>query len=235
METKRDWCRVRSILDDFELYCPSPKDFNDPFDCRIPPLGDVDPNFARYLIDPSDQNWPPGPLTASEESDLYQTLERVQERIYANGVLSLAAARDSTLMWSHYARDHRGIALEFDTAIWCDQMPYITGQFFPVLYSEQRISLNLVRSEFDEAQFFNSTILTKDRCWESEQEWRIITKNPSSLKFPPSALTGIIFGCRTPERTKEKLLKICKKLPEVTRHQSEIRTDDFGLYFKPYE
>lgn len=234
IETKEDWCRLRSILLKCELYCPSPSSFNDPFDCKIPPLGTIEPNFARYLIDPSGRNRPTGPLTAHEENKLRQTLAKAQDRINSNGVLSLAASRDSTLMWSHYARDHRGIALEFDTTIWCSQMPYMAQQFFPVLYSEQRINLNLTRCEYDNAQFFNSTILTKDHCWESEQEWRILQKKPSPLKFPRSALTGIIFGCRTPEKTKMKLLKKYKNLSSVTWHQSELRTKQFGLDFKPY-
>ncbi|MBU6420132.1 MAG: DUF2971 domain-containing protein [Proteobacteria bacterium] len=234
IETKEDWRRLRSILLKYELYCPSPISFNDPFDCRTPPLGDIEPVFARYLICPSNQSQSTEPLTPSENCELRQTLAKAQERINSSGVLSLAASRDSTLMWSHYARDHRGIALEFDTTEWCSHMPYMAQHFFPVLYSEQRINLNLTRREYDNAQFFKSTILTKDHCWESEQEWRIIQSKPSPLKFPPSALTGIIFGCRTPERKKMKLRKMCKKLSGVTWHQSETRMKQFGLDIKQY-
>ncbi len=232
LETAQDCCRIRSILLKNELYSPSPKSFNDPFDCRIPPIGSIDPCFARYLICPDNPSTATGALSRTEEIQLERALDAAQKRIDAGGVLSLAAARDSTLMWSHYACDHRGVALEFDTSKWYEQMPHMNGQFHPVVYSEARISLELTRVHFDQAQFFNATILTKDICWESEKEWRVITRTPGPLKFPVCALTGIILGCRAPVGIKAKVQQICQRLPDIELYQAEMRKKNFGLDFK---
>ena len=233
VETARERHRLRSILLKHKLYSPSPMSFNDPFDCRVPPIGSIDPSFARYLICPGNPNAATGALSQTEEAQLQQVLQATQDSIYTNGVLALGATRASTLMWSHYARDHRGVALEFDTAKWLEQMPCMNGQFHPVSYSEARIGLELTRAHFDQAQFFNATILTKDVCWKGEEEWRVITKKYGTLKFPISALTGVIFGCRAREMTKVKLKQICKRLPGVTFYQAKMREKEFGLDFEP--
>jgi hypothetical protein len=136
-------------------------------------------------------------------------------------------------MWSHYASQHRGVALEFDTAKWIEQMPYMKEQFHKVTYSKTRIRLKLTRAHYDEAQFFNSTILTKDICWKSEEEWRVITKKQGPLEFPVCALTGIIFGCHAPYELIVKVREICQGLPGITLYQAETRRMKFGLDFKP--
>jgi len=233
IETEEDWCRLQSILLKHELYCPSPKKFNDPFDCRIPPVGTVNPGFARYLICPDNPCRAAGELSLIERSQLENFLREVQSSIYETGVLSLAATHISTLMWSHYARDHRGVALEFDTIKWRDQMPCMNGQFHLVSYSQHRVKLMLTREHYDRAQLFNAAILTKDLCWKNEEEWRVLRTKPGCLKFPVSSLTGVIFGCCTPDENKARLREVCAPLPEVEFYQAKIKTHEFGLDFEP--
>lgn len=226
-------CRLEKILLEHELYSSSPQYFNDPFDCRVPPVGNIDSSFARYLICPSNPSHETGNLSSAEYQQLREVFEKTQENINKSGVLALGANRVSTLMWSHYAQDHCGVALEFDTAKWIAEMPYMNGQFHPVTYSEVRIKWELTRADFDQAQFFNATILTKDICWKSEEEWRIITKTPGPLKFPVSALTGIIFGCLASDTTKARLRNICSRFSSVTLYQAKMKTQEFGLDFVP--
>jgi hypothetical protein len=231
-DTVQDCRFLRSILLKHELYSPSPAKFNDPFDCRVPPSGDIDPNFARYLIYRGSPSTASGELSQTEHEQLQKVFQETQNRIDAGGVLALGASRGSTLMWSHYARDHCGVALEFDTSRWLEEMPYMDGQFHRVSYSKTRTKLELTRLHFDQAQFFNATILIKDVCWKSEKEWRIITQAPGPLRFPASALTGLILGCRASDMTKTKLLKLGRRLPSVTFYQAMMRTEEFGLKFE---
>lgn len=233
VETDQDFDRLRSILEKNELYSSSPVNFNDPFDCRVPPNGRIDPGFARYLICPGNPSTATGRLSQKEKAQLEQVFQDAQGRIDAGGVLPLGAARASMLMWSHYTCDHRGVALEFDTAGWLEHMPCMIGQFHPVLYSKLRVRLNVTRAHYDQAQFFNAIMLTKDICWKSENEWRVITKTPGPLTFPACALTGLIIGCRASAETKAKVKSICDGLPGIMLYQAEMKEKTFGLNFKP--
>ncbi|NVN24656.1 DUF2971 domain-containing protein [Asaia siamensis] len=185
------------------------------------------------MIYPDNSCGAAGELSPIESSQLENLLREMQSKIHASGVLSLAANYTSTLMWSHYARNHRGVALEFDAIKWCDQMPWMNGQFHLVSYSQNRIQLMLTREHYDKAQLFNAAILTKDLCWKHEEEWRVITRKPDCLKFPEPSLTGVIFGCCTPDENKARLREVCATLPEVKFYQAKMRTNEFGLDLEP--
>jgi hypothetical protein len=94
-------------------------------------------------------------------------------------------------MWSHYGSDHKGVCLIFERAY--DVPTFIHA--LSVKYTENLPVLNWTRN-------FNRDVgdmlFAKHPAWEYERESRIMTHLGVGkyLPFDPSALRGLIFGCR---------------------------------------
>jgi hypothetical protein len=120
------------------------------------------------------------------------------------GIFSLTEDPVHILMWSHYASQHSGIAVEFDELHpWFDQKLALNDEFrhlVQVAYVKNPSSHKL--SALSGAE----VLYTKADEWAYEREWRIVLplKNGTEVspgKFcfdvPASAVRSIIFGCRT--------------------------------------
>ena len=96
-------------------------------------------------------------------------------------------------MWSHYAADHTGFALAFDTRtrIFVKQ-PGISHH--PVDYSRER-KVNVAKEGWPGS--FIQLYTRKAQDWAYEQESRYICHNGSGpRKYKRHTLRGIILGCR---------------------------------------
>lgn len=119
------------------------------------------------------------PLTVSHAPELLNGFtQAIRTGLYKGfneniGVLSLTEKPDNLLMWAHYARNHRGFAIEFDREHKffyqqlgpADELRYIRK----VQYLDQRPNIRI--STFEDA---TDIFLTKSKDWEYEQEWRIM-------------------------------------------------------------
>jgi hypothetical protein len=211
--------RLIPILRTGRLYCSSPEQFNDPWDCElafdVPSL--EDPEVRRRHAD-----WAVGltmrraPMSMADAERMRQTLINDQARA-AELVTQIAVATSADianryrvyclgpdptnlLMWSHYAEDHMGIALEFTlrndvmcSALECqyhDELP-----LFPIDGGDDEQHLTV--------------LLAKSRVWKYEQEFRLVTQERAAantqgtlftegglLKLPKGALTAIVVGCK---------------------------------------
>lgn len=131
------------------------------------------------------------------------------------GMLSLTEKPDNLLMWSHYARYHQGMVIEFD-----DEHPYFHqrrslqdefGYVRKVVYSSERPNFESV-IDMDGTDAF----LVKSKDWEYEQEWRIlrplkdadqtIANDQGSIclfSIPSDCIIGVILGCRISDASKQ--------------------------------
>ncbi len=110
---------------------------------------------------------------------------------------------DKSLMWHHYASNHRGICLEYDTDViakhqFKKNVPESVGEKFlpqfdmlhPVSYQQNEFGFN-EQGAFD--TLISKTILIKDPHWAYENEWRLVL-NSKFLKsgyidyIPPSKI-----------------------------------------------
>jgi len=135
------------------------------------------------------------------------------------GVLALTEKPDNLLMWAHYAQNHKGFVLEFDSEhkyfhqqlSSSDELRHI----HKVRYSDKRPNIRI--STFEDA---TDIFLTKSKEWEYEQEWRILRPLRDATEviqlsveaihlfsFPPDCVTGIIFGCRMPPDIKQEMIE----------------------------
>ena len=229
-----------------QLYFPSPKQFNDPFDCAIPPVLDGPPEkLTEHLHGVLQRKSPDlGPAERKRiiDSVIPDKIERLAqdfckrqiERFSKIGVLSLTEKRDDILMWALYAAGHTGLCLEFKAS---STTPFF-GWAQPVVYSEAYPQVNILKNTSDESTSDERTqlILIKSDHWAYESEWRIIEHDNGygTYQFPPELLTGVIFGCRMTEENKEKIkqwIKEGKCKPRL--YQAKRKKNEFGLDIMP--
>jgi len=192
-------------------FLPSPDDFNDPFDCLPVPVTpdtreemlSLAETFIERLVNAVDDE-PPDQARAFLRLALqHMTPDQLHEMVRASvaeemknlGVFCMAENHTNVLMWSHYANNHRGIALRFDPA---KQTEGGLQPLCKVHYQKQRPEM---RRFFHDTPLIESVIAlcTKAEFWAYEQEWRLIGSSNahSRLRFDPNIITGLILGART--------------------------------------
>ncbi len=227
---------IERIFTHNELYFPSPKQFNDPFDSRNPVSyeGTIS-EWEKYLGDRIDKYIPN--LTTEQRQIKIKELAKkaLNESIFddlpnsyidAMGVFCMTEKNDNILMWSHYANSHKGICLEFQSIS--------TNPFFIIAqkmnYESKYSKPNMLRSRNEEKM--QATLLTKSKDWEYEKEWRIINHDngPGVYNFPAELLTGVIFGCSIEEEDKNLIKNLSlSRNPKPKIYQAKKKKNNFGL------
>lgn len=142
-------------------------------------------------------------------------------------IYSMAESYDLGNMWGYYADSGQGFCIEYDytkaTALGVTAMRYLLNTF-RVIYSDvpREIPIELLAESrfFDPNDSGNSDqitrsvlerVLSKDKCWEHEREWRIVLGN-TGCKIPVDIVSSIIIDERSLERTNaKKLIRLCRK------------------------
>lgn len=228
-----------------QLYFQQPIKFNDPWDCKSPPITISRQSNALHHLwmnlktnNPqtfNDANWEKfKELNRSEQklhfSTLYQTaFDKQRSKL---GVFSLSFIPDSELMWSHYARSHSGYMLHFQINL--DE--YInnggmeeTGIPIPVIYKKTREPLNLVNYYKDRERHMHDLVRYKSQAWEYEYELRILSvQSHGFLNTPKGWLKSIITGINIENKLQEKLMQIGKEL-KVSVYSAKMSPDRFKV------
>lgn len=156
----------------------------------------------------------PGNKSTSEKVEhLLDLLKRqITEKMNSLFLIGcLATDQKNRLMWSHYADSYKGFCIEYDFSGLKDTLIP-----FPILYSETRPlvpgNLWIDRNQESLAQATIDLILgllTKDKMWEYENEWRVLipASNPPDIKIP---ITAVYLGENISKENKEILLEIAK-------------------------
>lgn len=136
-----------------------------------------------------------------------------------------ASGWDNQLMWAHYANSYSGICVEYDF----EKMEKFIGFMYPVDYSDERPSLslkdlglrklekdengNLKNEEIDMSAIF-SYMLAKNKCWQYEEEWRIINNgdNPYTPIFVETPfIRSITLGLNLDEMCRQLIWDVCQE------------------------
>jgi hypothetical protein len=189
-----DWLRM-AVLDE-KIYFSNPNNFNDPWDCQpsyyIPTENEREIResyIAKFTANESD-----GDSAAKLRRDkkyLESVIEKfsnlMRDAIHKQyRVYCLSTHAESTLMWSHYADNHRGVCLDFK----CDNEVF--GGAMRVNYIDKYPLIDFTCDPL-------LPLITKACAWSYEDEYRVVALE----KFidPSVALSGMI-------RTKENFLKL---------------------------
>jgi len=211
---KPEW--LATTLREQKIHCSNPSNLNDPWDCR--PWFDhrpmvEDPSKLEAMLDHFRNtagselaNHPKRTkledLIRNSPRELRSFLagfsESVQREICKRRIYCLTPDPCSTLMWSHYAENHRGICLEFHLGnpLFLNALQVIYRSVYPVWVPQE------MQAIADEA------VLTKSKDWEYEREFRLVGSpnfveghplkpDGDFLRLPPRALQSVIVGCET--------------------------------------
>ncbi|MGZ9669577.1 DUF2971 domain-containing protein [Pseudomonas sp. GNP014] len=171
---------------------------------------------------------------------LDKTHLRIREKLKNVGIYSLSSVNDEILMWSHYADNHKGFCIGFDT-LHKNTIPQT--KLFPVNYKDTFSDLNdpeiiikfytdifskyrhlpprawkaksdklaeILKKE-DDRRGGISVLTDKYHKWSYEQEFRLVDEKSYGVKkFKPRCLKSITFGIRTSEEDRCKIIEICK-------------------------
>lgn len=157
------------------------------------------------------------------------------------GILSLTTKFDNLLMWSHYANEHKGFVVEFnsenDFFMLKEEDNYIYKGIQKVNYSKIRPYKFLIKNEWDEL------FLIKSEEWSYENEYRIIQRladadeikgNIHLFKFPKNLIKSIYCGCNMENSKIEEIYKIIEndlELHHIKVYTTRISEEFYKLEF----
>lgn len=224
-------------------YLSSAADFNDPFDClpyidvptAQPDLWAWKQGMARRIADAMAGDFPAWFIqaqaqTALDDLPIPLLREKLQQAAAANarekGVFCLAETINNVLMWSHYAANHYGIALQFD---------FQRGnaeQLLPIWkvdYQPVRPVIADMHTTIQERPLADA-LATKADFWHYEQEWRVMKADKAGtiIPFDRSIITGIALGAKCTAEN-EKLIRKMIGDSVVTLHRMRVSDRTFNL------
>jgi len=158
------------------------------------------------------------------------------------GALSLSEICDHELMWSHYAEEHKGFVVGFDSShTFFNQQKSSSDELRhprKIEYRDRPPVINLMKTTGAELFFVKSS------RWEYEAEWRmllplseatkIIKKDPYAIhlfKFPAQSVKKIILGARTTDRNKSIVREILAEYEysHIELYQAQLESSSYGI------
>ncbi|MBR0158227.1 MAG: DUF2971 domain-containing protein [Clostridia bacterium] len=137
---------------------------------------------------------------ASVQKTLKNGDEQIEKRMKEQFRIGcLVTDYKNRLMWSHYADAHKGFCIEYDFS---DTDSYTLEHLpLPIVYSTDRPQIpwkaviKKTPENFDEAKKqILVGLLTKDKAWEYENEWRIMLQASDDQFFKMPPITCIYLG-----------------------------------------
>jgi len=149
-------------------------------------------------------------------------------------VCSFSGTQYSIIMWSHYADQHRGFCIEYDTESLPSENLFMR-MMYPVIYSEKlfdgtKYYLAAIRNQKTFNVLFPTlAALHKSPEWRYEKEWRLVipanlVKEASPWRVPTPK--RVYLGSRMPDGEKERIIEICKK-KAIEFRQMRLADDSF--------
>ena len=153
-------------------------------------------------------------LTSPREFEVHlvQTMTHHFEQM---SLCCLSSSKDHTLLWSHYARGHTGICVEFDANVLpvsaALQVQYQTG--YPT-----------ITYPFDEAgKDLLDVLMTKSAVWSYESEYRMFNyiagnrpphyRDDDHAALDKSAVTVVILGSEMPQEHRDVVVQMVESGP----------------------
>jgi hypothetical protein len=195
------------ILNSSKLKFSKPSDFNDPFDCNLTintnnTAEEID-NHIELLRKKNNLTDEKIKLVKSKfhnSEELFKitnnSIKQVKEEF---GITCFSKNEKNLIMWAHYCDKHKGICMKFD--ILADPDFFMIP--FQVLYKNEYPNFNYIRNRDGLAKFL---VETKSKDWEYEQEIRVMKHGPDFYDFKKEALVEIIFGIRTKDDDRKKIV-----------------------------
>lgn len=218
-----------------EIYFAQPSCLNDPFDCRV--------EVFRALENAIIQSPPECHENLMKLRKMEVFFEKVQSDASRIGVGSFSLEINNPLMWSHYATNHRGVALMYsfpeayfyaneDRILGIDRVEYDTSPLTD-WFVHQAPSLGTIE-EFGVA-LIKKILTIKAKPWEYENEVRILRSTPGVESIDRKHLRQVCFGIETAEADEALITKIIKQGQYDLTLCKMVRCSDTDFGIKPEE
>jgi len=225
--------RFSDLVQKNRIYLSDTRNFNDPWDCR--PCFDMsqlnDPAYADKVVDyfyrAARKQYPSTPeeyhkLRALEvradpeklRAALIQASDMGDEISKRYRVFCLTTHPKNILMWSHYARNHSGICIEFS----CSNLVFSGA--FKVQYGQNYPTFDLTDAS-DERVLL--PLVSKSSAWAYEDEYRLLAQerlhavskslitDRNYLALPIGAVQSVILGCLCPLEIEQEIRDVLNK------------------------
>lgn len=154
----------------------------------------------------------------------------------------------NTVMWSHYAQEHKGFCVKYSTNF--SNLPnreIIECGLFPVMYTSriQKLMLqDLKNIKLSNKKFMTTSsilkkaykaLITKSKFWNYEKEWRLIISEENDVHLTNNTLPflnveSIYMGCRIDDNIKVSLVKFAMS-KGINIYQAKQSNETFQLDF----
>lgn len=248
-----------SILIDSEIFCAAPQNLNDPFDSQI----DVKTSL-RGAIEWIQENEPKYPRSYQDALKLLSSgdADAMIERALHAGICSFSTLADNTLMWSHYADQHRGFCIGIDPNLIGNNggmnshfpdhvghrpVTYTNGNpMLPPMHMMNSSGYGYISSDPEKPDeppagnvIYNGTnaaLCTKHLAWSYESEVRLIhSEGQNAVPIQPGSIREVIFGCCMPDRQRRTLKNLVSSCGLSNVRFLEMRKSDTDLSFSVIE
>jgi hypothetical protein len=162
-----------------------------------------DADFSLYRVNgrPSDKFR--RDTLKSSRGVILENLKRYRTVI---GISCFAERWDDLLMWSHYARGHRGFCIELDV-----QADIFEGKIRKMRYAKDLAKLNPAKAMLntEDDGWLIGTLYTKNKGWAYEREWRMYHHEGNrTWCYGQDALTAIYLGTNLDSGLADMIFKI---------------------------
>jgi hypothetical protein len=235
------------IIENSLLSCPSPKRFNDPFDCRIRLNFSSMSNkqLRDYFRDMINFQIPEISKSELEKRVAYWIMNKEEAishslTVYENidkylGIFSLSARKNHLLLWAHYTSGHGGFLIEFSAQLLIN---FLKDKFDPINHSAYLYKVvykNYCPKILPDKEMYKIS-LVKNKVWQYEKEYRIIFGEGAdkSIQVSPEVINSVILGCEIKEENEAKIIDILrKKGNNIILYKAKKKNYKFGLDYIP--
>lgn len=138
-------------------------------------------------------------------------------------------------MWSHYAKSHTGVCIEFD------------AQVFPLKHADS-VRYESQYPVYDLATTNEQPLLTKAVDWAYEREWRLVAEERQAphtwpetinvdngfLELPLGAVKSVTIGCLASQEARTEISDMVDNFsPDVVVRQAVLSADRYELVISP--
>ena len=173
-------------------------------------------------------------LSIPYEQAIEQSRAAWDEKVKILRIVCFSAVCDSPTMWAHYANDHAGVVLQFESDDERDSSFLIATQ---VIYQpdppslppvDQWVRSFLSEEEIDWSEYFREYRYVKSEEWSSEQEYRAISASLgdselySDNPFLREDLRGIVLGSSIQPDDEEAIRALAREYPRAVVYRASL-------------
>ena len=220
-----------------ELFFARPDRLNDPFDCRVDILSSLKNAVSRA-----------NGMTRNELQQLQHiinslNMEKLSSDLGKIGVCSFSLELENTLMWAHYADNHRGVCLtyEFPKCFFDESAPEILG-IVDVDYGLNPLSdwFLQVALEHNSLEGFvrdliKKVLTVKAELWKYEKEVRILRREEGVQVIDRQYLKQICFGLKSTDSDIALLRNTIRQCGYGVEFCKMVRSTSSDFGFEPAE